>query len=39
MASAFVAAACDEAIAYVSDEALNSGKSPEGSTPRSCSRT
>ena len=30
MASAFLAACCDEAIAYVADEVLTGGKSPEG---------
>ena len=30
MASPFLAATCDEAIAYVSDEVLAGGKSPEG---------
>ena len=31
MASAFLTATNDESIAYVSDEVLASGKSPEGS--------
>ncbi len=30
MASSFLAACCDEAIAYVSDEVLSGGRSPEG---------